>query len=94
MGAQGQTWIRCDRLARQLPRPRDAQGDYDNVIAVDPTDPNRLWVGGVDLFRSDDGGKTLTVASDWLADPTDGTPYTHADQHVIVFDPAYNGSTN
>src|SRR4029078_2060358 len=32
------------------------QGWYDNVIAVDPVDPNRVWAGGIDLFRSDNGG--------------------------------------
>ncbi|HBL29289.1 MAG TPA: hypothetical protein DD490_20855, partial [Acidobacteria bacterium] len=34
------------------------QGWYDNVIAVDPRDSNRVWAGGIDLFRSDDGGKS------------------------------------
>src|SRR5262249_58926711 len=33
-------------------------GWYANTISVDPTDANRVWVGGVDLFRSDDGGAT------------------------------------
>jgi Putative binding domain, N-terminal/NHL repeat/Bacterial Ig domain len=31
-------------------------GWYANTISVDPTDVNRVWVGGVELFRSDDGG--------------------------------------
>ncbi len=78
---------------RELKDPY-GQGGYDNVVAVDPTDPNRLWVGGVDLFRSDDGGATLTIASDWALDPNDNTPYAHADQHVIVFDPRYDGAAN
>src|ERR1044072_7959900 len=26
------------------------QGWYDNVIAVDPTDPNKVWIGGVDFL--------------------------------------------
>ena len=73
------------------------QGWYDNVIAVDPKDPNRVWAGGVDLFRSDDGGKTWGVASYWWAQFDDGTfapSYSHADQHAIVFHPHYNGTTN
>src|SRR6185295_7664537 len=49
------------------------QGWYDNVIAVDPRDPNRVWAGGVDLFRSDDGGKNWGVASYWWATLDDGT---------------------
>ena len=73
------------------------QGWYDNVIAVDPRDPNRVWVGGIDLFRSDDGGKTWGLASYWWANPLAGAfepSYAHGDQHAIVFHPGYNGRTN
>jgi photosystem II stability/assembly factor-like uncharacterized protein len=73
------------------------QGWYDNVLAVDPKDPNRVWAGGVDLFRSDDGGKRWGLTSYWWAQLNDGSflpSYTHADQHVIVFHPRYNGTTN
>jgi photosystem II stability/assembly factor-like uncharacterized protein len=75
------------------------QGWYDNVIAVDPIDPDRVWAGGVDLFRSDDGGHNWGVASYWwFSGGVDGTPtepnYAHADQHVIAFHPEYNGTTN
>ncbi len=53
------------------------QGWYDNVIAVDPLDPNRVWAGGIDLFRSDDGGKNWGVASYWWAqDGREGSPAT------------------
>src|SRR5262249_23379824 len=69
------------------------QGWYDNVIAVDPTDTNRVWAGGIDLFRSDDGGANWGIASYWWANPAAPT-YAHADQHAIVFHPAYNGTTN
>ncbi len=73
------------------------QGWYDNLIAVDPVDPNRVWVGGVDLFRSDDGGQNWGEASYWLnngsAAPS-APSYAHADQHVIAFHPNYNGTTN
>jgi hypothetical protein len=69
-------------------------GGYVNALSVDPVDPDRLWLGGVDLFRSEDAGKTLTIASYWYLDPTDGTPYAHADQHRIVFDPGYDGAAN
>ncbi len=61
------------------------QGHYDNIIAVDPADPNRVWAGGVVIFRSDDGG------ANW------GWTFcgeTHADYHLIAFHPQYNGTTN
>jgi photosystem II stability/assembly factor-like uncharacterized protein len=75
------------------------QGWYDNTIAVDPADPNRVWTGGVDLFRSDDGGRNWGVASYWwFGAGVDGTAqdpnYVHADQHAIAFHPGYNGTTN
>jgi len=70
-----------------------AMGWYCNTIAVDPVDPNRVWVGGVDLFRSDDGGRSFGIASYWWA--TQNEPaYVHADQHAIVFHPRYDGSSN
>ena len=74
--------------------PKSGQGGYDNTIAVDPTDANRLWVGGIDLFRSSDGGRSLELASDWSLPPVDNSPYVHADQHAIVFDPRYDGAAN
>jgi photosystem II stability/assembly factor-like uncharacterized protein len=69
------------------------QGWYDNVIAVDPTDANRVWVGGTDLWRSDDGGSNWGVASYWWFDKTDPN-YAHADNHSITFHPGYNGTSN
>ena len=76
------------------------QGWYDNVIAVDPTDSDKVWVGGVDLFRSDNGGANWAVASYWWfqgngTPPNNGDPQlVHADNHVLVFHPNYNGTTN
>jgi hypothetical protein len=74
------------------------QGWYDNVLAVDPADSNRVWAGGIDLFRSDDGGSTWGLASYWWAKPpflpSVRPSYAHADQHAIVFHPQYDGVTN
>ena len=68
-------------------------GWHCNVIAVDPLNPDRVWIGGVDLFRSDDGGKTWGEVSYWWAF-NNQSAWVHADQHVIAFDPRYNGTTN
>lgn len=68
------------------------QGWYDNVLAVDPIDPNRVWAGGVDVFRSDDGGANWGIAAYW---DRGGRPeFAHADNHGIVFHPAYDGVAN
>jgi photosystem II stability/assembly factor-like uncharacterized protein len=59
------------------------QGWYDNVIAVDPMDENRVWAGGVTMFRSDDGGANWGLAAG-----------LHTDEHVIAFHPNFNGKQN
>ncbi|GEM_PF-1301914 len=69
------------------------QGNYDNCVAVDPIDANKVWAGGIDLFRSDNGGISWGLASYWWA-PTNNSHYAHADQHIIVFHPQYNGTSN
>jgi len=71
------------------------RGWYDNVIAVDPVDPDRVWAGGVDLFRSDDGGRTWGLANYWWAGETGAqSGFAHADQHALVFHPRYDGAAN
>lgn len=76
------------------------QGWYDNVIAVDPTDENKVWAGGIDVWRSDNGGVNWGVSSYWWfqgdgTPPNNGDPQlVHADNHIIVFHPNYNGTTN
>jgi photosystem II stability/assembly factor-like uncharacterized protein len=70
----------------------DNMGWYSNTIAVDPRDENRVWAAGVDLFRSDDGGRSFRLASFWWT--SSETAFVHADQHAIVFDPQYDGVRN
>ena len=76
----------------------DGQGWHAHTLAVDPLNENRIWVGGVDLFRSDNGGRTLDIASYWWLDrhlpASDGTAYVHADHHAVVFHPGYDGRGN
>jgi photosystem II stability/assembly factor-like uncharacterized protein len=66
------------------------QGWYDNIIWVDPTNSDTLIVGGIDLWRSTNGGTSLTKISRWDLAPQSA----HADQHVIVESPQFNGTTN
>lgn len=66
-------------------------GWYCNTISVDPVNSERVWVGGVDLFRSDDGGARFGLASYWWGE---GPTFVHADQHAIVFHPQYDGAGN
>ncbi len=68
-------------------------GWYANVIAVDPRNPDIVWAAGVDWFRSDDGGSTWGIVSHWWVDATI-PQFAHADQHRLVFHPAYDGGSN
>jgi hypothetical protein len=66
------------------------QGWYDNAIwAGDPTDEDLVIVGGIDLWRSVDGGDTLAEISTWWAPGS-----AHADHHAIVSHPGYDGGAN
>jgi len=69
----------------------ESQGWYDNVIWVDPTNPNILIVGGIDLWRSTDGGTTLIRISQWFSAPAQSA---HADHHVVVNHPGFDGVAN
>lgn len=66
------------------------QGWYDNTIWVDPTNPNIIIVGGIDLWRSTNAGTKITKISQWESAPSLSA---HADHHVIVHNPAFNGTT-
>ena len=58
------------------------------TIGVDPNDPNTIFIGGLDLFKSTDAGESWRHLSDWAGMYYGGGPrYVHADQHAIVFKP-------
>jgi hypothetical protein len=64
---------------------------YANTIwAGDPTNPNFIIVGGLDLWKSTDGGNTLVSISNWNNAPIS----CHADQHAIVSHAQYDGTKN
>ena len=66
------------------------QGWYGNVIwAGDPTDANLVVVGGIDLWRSEDGGNNFRRISDWSEGQS-----VHADHHAVVAHPEFNGHAN
>jgi hypothetical protein len=75
------------------PGPADFYGAgwYNNAIAADPLDADTVWVGGMTLFRSSDGGRSFGLASYYYA-PDDS--YVHPDQHRIRFHPGFDGAAN
>lgn len=63
---------------------------YYNTLWVDPTDANLLVTGAYHLYKSTDGGLTLTRISNGYIN----TSQPHPDQHQIVADPGFDGTTN
>lgn len=86
----GQTFTQVFESANVL----RTQGWYDNVLWVNPADPNNLVWGGVDLWRSTNGGVSFTQISDWASWSATGPTSAHADHHVIVAHPGFNNTTN
>lgn len=61
------------------------QAWYDLTIAVDPNNRDVVLVGGVDLFRTNNGGLSWQQISHWWGGY--GYQEVHADQHFISFQP-------
>jgi|GEM_PF-2601514 len=65
------------------------QAWYDMSIAIDPNDSDVFFVGGVDLFKTINGGDTWRKVTNWFGGT--GLPYVHADQHNAYY---INGSSD
>jgi hypothetical protein len=59
----------------------DCQGTYDNTVAVDPANPNRIFVGGIALF-SIDAVAPAPIVVNYL---DNAHPQLHPDQHALLF---------
>lgn len=61
------------------------QAWYDLDIAVDPFDENVIIAGGVNSFKSVDGGSTWTISSHWYGGCD--VESVHADLHILEYNP-------
>lgn len=68
----------------------DGQAWYDLSIQVAPYNKDLVIVGGVNLWRSDDGGQSWYINAHWYG--ASGTPYVHADIHGLEFLPGTAGT--
>lgn len=73
--------------------PLALQGGYNMMVAVKPDDPNVVFVGGTNLYRSTDGFTTKTK-TEWIGGykkqnpiSTSTYPNSHADFHGLHFEP-------
>jgi len=60
------------------------QGWYDLDVAASPVYKDLVFVGGVNIWNSFDGGVTWNLSAHWYAGG--GAPYVHADIHWLSFD--------
>ncbi len=71
------------------------QAFYDLLIDVDPNNDEVLYAGGIDLFKSTNGGTSWTQISKWSNNnnlATLNVSLIHADQHGMAF--AHNTDSN
>lgn len=64
------------------------QGSYDLCIAVNPTDKNDVFIGGINSWRSTDGGSAWVNNNMWTSYSGynfSGSPVVHADKHFLKF---------
>lgn len=85
----GDTWESQRVPARDDGSPlAGGQAWYDMSIAIDPNDSDVMFVGGVDLFKTVNGGTSWRKVTNWFEVP--GLPFVHADQHSAHY---INGSS-
>ncbi|MDD2570431.1 MAG: T9SS type A sorting domain-containing protein [Bacteroidales bacterium] len=61
-----------------------SQAWYDLSIYVDPENSQIIHVGGINMWRSDNGGKNWTLTAHWVGS---GAAEVHADQHTFGYNP-------
>lgn len=64
------------------------QAWYDLDMACDPTNAEVIYGGGVNCFKSTNGGTSWSINSHWWGDC--GVPSVHADLHVLEYNPLNN----
>lgn len=64
------------------------QAWYDLDMACDPLNAEIIYGGGVNCFKSTNGGQTWAINSHWYGGC--GVPSVHADLHVLEYNPLNN----
>ena len=66
---------------------------YDMALAVDPHNPDALFLDAIDIWKSTDGGKTLTdISCGYHTGVTPVASPVHVDNHALAYQPG--SSTN
>jgi len=68
---RGDTW---EHISTTNNRPM-----YYSLLRIDPNNPERIYLGGSSLYKTDDGGHNFT---------NDAATEVHSDHHALWIDPA------
>lgn len=63
----------------------EGQGSYDLCIAADPTNVNNVFIGGVNTWKSTNGGTAWSLTNHWTSTWGCGVSEVHADQHFLGY---------
>jgi photosystem II stability/assembly factor-like uncharacterized protein len=66
-----------------------SQAWYNLCVAVDPSNAGTLYVGGINTWKSTNGGSSWTIVSHWLGASYGSScaPSVHADIHCLEWNP-------
>jgi hypothetical protein len=87
----GDSWFQVNATDYQ-----QYQGWYSHYVVVSPFDPQTLFTGGIEIWRSTNGGAALAQRSNWTSaffgtsppeGPIGGADYAHADHHFALWHP-------
>ncbi len=71
-----------------------SQAWYDLAIEVSPNSTDTIYIGGVNTWKSTDGGTSWSIIGHWVG--SSSVPAVHADQHCLKISPhngdLYNGN--
>lgn len=62
----------------------EGQSTYDLAVAIAPYDENEIYIGGINIWKSNNGGNSWKLATHWYGGYS--KPLVHADIHDLVYD--------
>lgn len=63
---------------------------YNLIASVHPTNPDEVYVGAVNAFKTTDGGTSWNKISSWSSSRDASVSFVHADHHNMLFRPNHN----
>jgi photosystem II stability/assembly factor-like uncharacterized protein len=82
---KGQTWEKIIGGGSTVFEPFGGQGNYNQCLVVFPDNPNKILLGGLEIYEWEEGQNWKKMSS-WYAGWGDHD-YVHADIHTFAFHP-------